>query len=213
MVFAMTEDAAGALRFRAREAFRRAFEELSSDRRGTTCRLAEQTAAGAVGRSLSDEDVRRLHEHAGYCRHCRRTVKGWGGAAIGLALFLEDAPLPQELGTTPVFGTVSPIAGAAGAVEGSGALTRMLAPIGRAVTSRAAAYALAAACLAVSVGLAAQLSHGDQVFFVPSPAAWKVPHTVPSAASERAAAHECRRPRRGAERALIGYSRVSLRHV
>ena len=179
IVFRMTEDAAGALLFRAREAFRRAFEELSRDRRGTSCRLAEQAAASAVGRSLPDDDVRRLQEHAGYCRHCRRTLKGWGGGAISLALFLEDAPLPQELEATPVFGTTSPIAGAPGAVAGSGALTRMLAQIGRAVTSRAAAYAVAAACLAVSVGLAAQLSHGDRAF-VPSAAAPMAPRAVPS---------------------------------
>ena len=179
IVFRMTEDAAGALLFRAREAFRRAFEELSRDRRGTSCRLAEQAAASAVGRSLPDDDVRRLQEHAGYCRHCRRTLKGWGGGAISLALFLEDAPLPQELEATPVFGTTSPIAGAPGAVAGSGALTRRLAQIGRAVTSRAAAYAVAAACLAVSVGLAAQLSHGDRAF-VPSAAAPMAPRAVPS---------------------------------
>jgi len=172
-VFVVTEDAASALLFRAREEFRRAFEELSSDRRAANCRLAEQTAAGAVGRGLSDNEVRRLDEHAGYCRHCRRTMKGWGGGAISLALFLEDAPLPQALETTPVFGTTMAVTGASGAVAGSGTLTRVLAQIGRSLTSRAAAYALAAACLAVSVGLAVQHSQGDQTFIV-------VPATGPS---------------------------------
>ncbi len=173
-VFGVTEEAAGALLFRAREEFRSAFEEVSSGRRAANCRLAEQTAAGAVGRSLSHDEVRRLDEHAGYCRHCRRTMKGWGVGAIGLALFLEDAPLPQALETTPVFGTAIAITGALGAVAGAGTLTRVLAQIGRTLTSRAAAYALAATCLAVSVGLAVHHSPGEQTFIV-------VPATAPSA--------------------------------
>lgn len=165
-VFSVTEDAATALLFRAREAFRRAFEELSSGRRVATCRLAEQMAAGAVGRGLSEDEARRLDEHAGYCRECRRAMKGWGGGAVGLALFLGVAPLPLELMTTPVFGTTLPVAGAANAVACSGAFMRVLAQMGRSLTSRAAAYALAAVCLAVSVGLAVHQSPGDRAFIL-----------------------------------------------
>ena len=161
-VFGVTEDAASALLLRAREEFRRGFAESSSGRRAAGCRLAEQTAVGAVGWSLSDDEARRLEEHAGYCRHCRRTMKGWGAGAIGLALFLEDAPLPQALETTPVFGTKTALAGAAGAAAGAGLLTRMFAQTGRSLASRTAAYTLAAACLALAVGLAVQHSPGDQ---------------------------------------------------
>ncbi|HEY5387633.1 MAG TPA: sigma factor-like helix-turn-helix DNA-binding protein [Thermoleophilia bacterium] len=166
IVFGLTTDAAGALLFRAREAFRRAFDELSSGGRASQCRLAEQTAAGAVGRGLSNDEARRLHEHAGYCRNCRQTMKGWGGSAISLALFFDDAPLPRELETTPVFATTVAIIGASSAASGSGTLTRALARIGRPFTSRAAAYALAAACLALSVGLAVHHSPGAQTFIV-----------------------------------------------
>ncbi len=157
VVFGVTEEAARALLFRARESFRRAFDELSAGRRGAPCRLAERAAAGAVGRGLSDDETRRLKEHAAYCRHCRRTMQPWGAAAIGLALFLEDAPLPELLETIPVSGVVrSPRDGRSAAA--SVAATGVLARIGRSLTGRAAAYALAAVCLAVSVGLVAQLS-------------------------------------------------------
>lgn len=166
IVFGVTTDAAEALLFRAREAFRRTFDELSSDRPDAKCRLAELTAAGAVGRILSDDEIRRLDEHAGYCRACRRTMKGWGGRAVGLALFLEDAPLPQALETTPVFGTTMAIIGASRVAADSGTLTGALTRIRRSLTSRAAAYALAAACLALSVGLAVHHTPGALTFIV-----------------------------------------------
>jgi DNA-directed RNA polymerase specialized sigma24 family protein len=161
IVFGVTADAAGALLFRAREEFRRAFDELSSDRRTAKCRLAELTASGAVGRSLPDDEVRRLDQHVGYCRQCRQTTKGWGSRALGLALLLDDSPLPQKLEMTPVFGTVAAIVGTV-AVAGARPRTRVFARIGRRLTSRAAAYALAAACLALSVGLAVHQSPGNR---------------------------------------------------
>ena len=165
VVFGVTEEAARALLFRAREGFRRAFDELSAGRRGAPCRLAERAAAGAVGRGLSDDETRRLKEHAAYCRHCRRTMQPWGAAAIGLALFLEDAPLPEALETIPVSGVVrSPRDGRSAAA--SVAATGVLARIGRSLTGRAAAYALAAVCLAVSVGLVAQLSRRHVSFAI-----------------------------------------------
>lgn len=162
IVFGVTADAADALLFRAREEFRRAFEGLSTDRRAAQCRLAELTAAGAVGRTLPDEEVRRLDEHAGYCRQCRRTMKDWGGNAVGLALFLEEGPLPQALETTPVFGATMSTIGSSGAPAGSGLLTR----IRRSLTSKAAAYALAAACSALAVGLAVNHTPGGVRYIV-----------------------------------------------
>lgn len=165
-VFGVTADAAGALLFRAREEFRRVFDELSSDQRAAKCRLAELTAAGAVGRLLSDAETRRLDEHAGYCRQCRRTMKGWGGRVLGLALFLEDAPLPQALETTPVFGATMATIGASGVPAEAGTRTGVLTRIRRSLTSRAAAYALAAACLALSVGLAMHHTPGAPTFIM-----------------------------------------------
>ncbi len=180
-VFGVTEEAAAALLFRAREEFRRAFEELSATRSTTRCRLAEQAAAGAVGRSLSADEVRRLDEHATYCRPCRRTMKEWGGRAIGLALFLEAAPLPPALETTPVFGSAVPIAGALGAAAGYGLVRRALGQTGRILKSRAAAYALAAACLALSIGIVTQLPQGDRSFVLLSGVALRLPQSAPSA--------------------------------
>jgi RNA polymerase sigma-70 factor, ECF subfamily len=183
VVFGVTEEAAGALLFRAREEFRRSFEKLSATRSTTGCRLAEQAAAGAVGRSLSADEVRRLDEHAAYCRPCRRTMKGWGGRAMGLALFLEAQPLPPALETTPVFGAAAPIAGALGAAAGYGLVGRVLVRTGRALTSKAAAYALAAACLALAIGIATQLPQGDRSFVLLPGAALRLPQGAPSATS------------------------------
>ena len=182
-VFGVTEEAASALLFRAREEFRRAFEELSAARDMAGCRLAEQAAAGAVGRSPSADEVRRLHEHAAYCRPCRRTMKGWGDLAIGLALFLEVAPLPPALETTPVFGTAVPIAGVLGAAAGAGLFRRTLGQMGRTLKSRAAAYALAVTCLALAVGIAMQLPQGDRSFVLLSGVALRLPQSAPSATS------------------------------
>ena len=126
---------------------------MSSDQRLSACRLAEQMVAGAVGRSLSTAEIHRLEEHAAYCRDCRRTMKGWRTGALGLAVCLERAPLPQALKRRRCSAPRCPIAGAAGAV-GRRRAKGMLAWIGRAATSRAAAYGLAAVCLTVAFGLA-----------------------------------------------------------
>jgi DNA-directed RNA polymerase specialized sigma24 family protein len=176
-VFGVTTDAAAAQLFRAREAFRRAFEDMSLDVRGTTCRLAEQTAAGAVGRKMSDYEMNRLREHAAYCRDCRRTMKTWRGGAAGLALFLRDEPPPLELERTPVFGFASPNLPALSVAAGSGALKRRLAPAWRMATSKAAAYVVAAACIALAVAVAAQPQGGVETPVTPS---FIVPWTVPT---------------------------------
>jgi DNA-directed RNA polymerase specialized sigma24 family protein len=152
--FAVTEDAAGGLLLRARETFRRAFEAQSALARTRNCRLAEQTAAGAVGRTVSDDEADRLQQHAGYCRHCRRTMADWREGPMGLALLLEEPALPAALETPPVFSTR--VVAAAAGVAGSSTLGRALRRTGQLLKSKKAAYALAAACLALSVGLAVE---------------------------------------------------------
>jgi len=150
-VFAVSEEAAGALLFRAREGFRQAFDEHSAVSRVGTCRQAEQAAAGAVGLGLGDDALRRLHRHAAYCKPCRAAMKTWGDGPVGLAVLLEPGPLPQALAVPPVFGMPEPgdlTAAAAASVFGRG-----LRSLGRFLRSRAAAYVLAAACLAFAGGL------------------------------------------------------------
>jgi DNA-directed RNA polymerase specialized sigma24 family protein len=173
-VLEVPEDAVNGLLFRAREEFRRAFREQSGDENRSSCRIAEQAAIGAVGRGLSADDRRKLREHAVYCRPCRKTMRTWEDRAVGLALFLPFAPLPESLNVVPVFGTplagyatgtksaASPAAarsvGAAGAIGG---LRRALRKTGALVTSKAAAYALALVCVAASAGVIAYVTQHD----------------------------------------------------
>ena len=104
-VFAITEEAAGALLFRAREEFREAFGARSArSGEGRGCRQAEQAVAGAVGLGLAGDQLQRLRLHAAYCRPCRRAMRAWGAAPVGLAAVLETAPLPKALAAPPVFG-------------------------------------------------------------------------------------------------------------
>jgi DNA-directed RNA polymerase specialized sigma24 family protein len=150
-VFAITEEAAGALLFRAREEFRAAFDARSAHPEGRGCRQAEQAVAGAVGLGLAGDQLQRLRLHAAYCRPCRRAMRTWGVAPAGLAAVLEPAPLPEALGAPPVFG------GAAEAAPDpsprAGALVA-LRPAARVLRSRAVAYVVAAACVALAAGVA-----------------------------------------------------------
>ena len=151
-VFSVTEEAAGAQLFRARETFQQALAARSTDLPGGTCRQAEQAAAGAVGQGLGDDELRRLRRHTAYCRTCRAVMKSWGGAPIGLAVLLRQPPVPQALAAAPVFG--GPPAGEAPVAAGTGVLGRVFRPVGRALRSRSAAYVVAAACIALAVGVA-----------------------------------------------------------
>ncbi len=153
-VFAVTEEAAAALLFRAREEFRVALAARSAGLVGGACRQAEQAAAGAVGQGLDDDQVQRLRRHAAYCRPCRAVMKDWGGGLVGLAVLLEGAAPPPALATVPVFGGsgASPVDVAAAA--GVGVLGRMLRPVARVLRGRAAAYVVAAACIALAAGVA-----------------------------------------------------------
>ena len=200
MVLGISGAAATALLFRAGEEFRRAFEELSSGRRGSGahCRLAEQAAASAVGRGLADDDRRKLEGHAAYCRSCRKTMKAWGAGAVGLALFVKNPPLPDALTAAPIYGeaAVSPtpaVAGAGGATaavavsgaSGAGAVARALVMVRTALASRAMAYGFAAVCLAVAVGLGvyiAEIGPRQVLLFTVRPASpiAGLPSPVPS---------------------------------
>ena len=103
-VFAITEESAGALLFRAREEFRAAFDAGPARPEGRGCRQAEQAVAGAVGLGLAGDQLQRLRLHAAYCRPCRRAMRRWGAAPVGLAAVLEPASLPEALAAPPVFG-------------------------------------------------------------------------------------------------------------
>ena len=152
-VFSVTTEAAGAQLFRARETFQQALAARATDLPGGTCRQAEQAAAGAVGQGLGDDELRRLRRHTAYCRTCRAVMKGWGGAPIGLAVLIKSPPVPQALAMAPVFGGGAP-AGEAALAAGTGPLGRILWPVGRVLRSRSAAYVVAAACIALAIGVA-----------------------------------------------------------
>ena len=180
VVLGMPAAAGAALLFQAREAFLNAFNALTADLGTASCRLAERVAASAVGRTLADDELRRLREHAAYCKPCRKTMRSWGAGPIGLGLFPAGTPLPKELDRAPVFAEVGggrrvTRAAAGGAVlagvgvaGGLGAVAAAAATLRRAVASRTAAYALAAACLVAVAGMAVYVSQRD-IRLVPLP--------------------------------------------
>ncbi len=152
-VFAVTEEAAGALLFRAREEFRVALAARSTGLVGGACRQAEQAAAGAVGQGLGDDELQRLRRHAAYCRPCRAVMKSWAGGSVGLAVLLEGASPPLALATVPVFGGAGASSVDVPAAAGAGVLGRMLRPAGRVLRGRAVAYVVAVACIALAAGV------------------------------------------------------------
>jgi RNA polymerase sigma factor (sigma-70 family) len=191
-VLGLSEETAKATLFRAREDFRRAFEEQSQGRRDQSCRLAEQAAAGSVGRGMAVEELRKLREHAEYCRRCRRTMRSWSEGVSGLALFLREAPLPVELQAVPVFGaalagagqsstsaTAARAAGAAGTAGGAGIVSRAFGRTGRALSSRSTAYAVTLACLVASAGVIAYVAQHDWTRIVRVPQIVRVRQLVP----------------------------------
>ncbi len=145
-VFDTSEEAAGILLFRAREAFRTAYGFGAAQAGGGRCRQADRVLAGAVGIGLAEEEARRLRDHASYCRPCRRALRSWNAGPVGLATALAPEPPPQALATPPVF-----------AVEASAVSTPVTVAtarrVRRVVAGRTFAYVLAAACLAIAVGV------------------------------------------------------------
>ena len=190
-VLGLSGEAAKALLFRAREEFRRAFEEQSQGGRDQGCRLADQAAAGSVGRGMAADELRKLREHAEYCRRCRRTMRSWGNGVAGLALFLRSAPLPDSLQAVPVFGSApvpsEPVvasgsnraARVAGAGGTAGVLSRVFAGTGRALASRSTAYAVTFICLAASAGAMAYVTQHNWTRIVHVPQIVRVRELVP----------------------------------
>jgi RNA polymerase sigma factor (sigma-70 family) len=176
-VMGVSAEAAKTLLFRAGEKFRGAFEALSGNQTVATCRFAEQEAATSVGRGLSADDTRRLHDHARYCEPCRATTATWGLGAAGLALFVGETRLPRALQKVPVFGTwAAPVVAAqavdAKAAAGMGVVVGTLARFRAVVGSRATAYAVAAVCLVALVGVVMFGTHTELrkvIMFVPRP--------------------------------------------
>jgi len=150
-VFAITEESAGALLFRAREEFRAAFDAGSARLEGRGCRQAEQAVAGAVGLGLAGDQLQRLRLHAAYCRPCRRAMRRWGAAPVGLAAVLEPASLPEALAAPPVFGGAI---AAAPVPSPRAGLLAALRPAAHLLRSRTVAYVVAVACLALAAGVA-----------------------------------------------------------
>ena len=138
---------------RARSSARRcaARPGYMSDR---TCRQAEEALAGAVGLGLDDDGLARLRRHAGYCRPCRKVMRTWTAAGVGLAAVLLPPPPPESLAAAPVFGDV--VGPAPDAGRSRPLLLLPLARTVQALRGRAAAWVIAAACLALAGGLVVQ---------------------------------------------------------
>ena len=151
VVLGVGEETAAALLFKAREVFRAALRERGGDVARGGCRQAEEGLAGAVGLGMSEDERSRLARHADYCRPCRKVMKGWPEAAAGLAVVLVEPRLPQALTVAPVFDDVPRRPAAAPAHR------RALAAAGHTVRSRAAAWAVAVACVALAAGV---IAHG-----------------------------------------------------
>jgi hypothetical protein len=101
-----------------------------------------------------------------------------------------------------VFGTATAIAGASSVIAGSGALTGALTRMRRTLASRAAAYALAAACLALSIGLAVHHSPGAQTIVM-------LPASGPHVARSAQQAARVDRPPVGGSHAGAARARVA----
>jgi RNA polymerase sigma factor (sigma-70 family) len=112
-VLGISRGAAETLLFRAREAFRSTFEEISRSPspRDEGCVYARSVALAVVGRDLSPAQRRELDAHVKGCPACRRSLQLQGGLAVGLGLFVRQLA-PPWLGGPPL----TPTAAAAGAL-------------------------------------------------------------------------------------------------
>jgi RNA polymerase sigma-70 factor, ECF subfamily len=163
----ISRGSAEVLLFRARHSFRRSFTSLTAEPdRAVACTFAERAAAEAVGGRLSDVRRRHVLHHAEHCPDCRRTVKGWSGAAVGLGIALplvavELFHTSSAAAALAGVAAASSAAAAGSAVGAAGAALLASASGSAAGASAAAAAAGAAATLAapaVSAGLIAKIS-------------------------------------------------------
>lgn len=148
-ILGVSRGATETLLFRAREAFRQKYAELSREHPAGDCDLARQATAAAVGGELPVDERRKLMDHARYCPECRETVKSWGVAAVGLGLFLHAAPLPAALQAPLSLGAVGSGAGLTVVTGG------VVAKLGGAVAIKIAVVAAAATCAVSAAGVTA----------------------------------------------------------
>ena len=119
-VLGVSNSATEARLFRAREAFRRTYADLTRPWRRAHCDVARQAAVDSVGRGFNERQRRRVLRHAETCPDCGETVKGWGVATVGLAVLLPQVPLPAGLLASPFAALGAAAAGAAGAGAAAG---------------------------------------------------------------------------------------------
>jgi RNA polymerase sigma-70 factor, ECF subfamily len=120
-ILGVSRGATETLLFRAREAFRHDYAELTREHPAGDCHLAREATVAAVGSELPTDVRRKIVDHARYCPECRTTVKSWGVAAVGLGLFLHSVPLPAALQAPLSFGAAGASAAGAGAAGASAA--------------------------------------------------------------------------------------------
>jgi RNA polymerase sigma factor (sigma-70 family) len=93
-VLGLTKGSADVLLSRARTGFRRVFLTGAGALTGR-CDRADKALATGVGRG--EPVPAALLEHSQTCPDCRRAVKLWGAAPVGLALLLPQVALPAKL--------------------------------------------------------------------------------------------------------------------
>lgn len=185
-VLGLTKGSADVLLSRARAGFRRTFLAGAGSLRGR-CDRADKALAAGVGRGEPVPST--LLEHSRSCPDCRRAVKLWGVAPVGLGLLLPQVALPAKLSLGATLAAAeaagiavpaglaaasaagasaagSAVAGsaAAGAAAGSGAAataggTGLLAALGSAAGVKVATLAAVATAAVSMTGLAAR--HAD----------------------------------------------------
>lgn len=158
-VLGVSNSATEARLFRAREAFRRAYAELTKPWLRGRCDVARQAAVESVGRGFSERQRRRVLRHAETCPECGEAVKGWGVAAVGLGALLPQIPLPAGILASPFAALGAGVAGA-GAAGGAGVAGSGLAAgaVGTGVASAGAAGTATGAGLAAAGALAGKVA-------------------------------------------------------
>ena len=145
----ISRGSAEVLLFRARHSFRRSFTSLTAEpERTAACTVAERAAAEAVGGRLSDARRRHILHHAEHCPDCRRTVKGWSGAAVGLGIALPLVAVELfHTSSAAAAGSAAGAAGAAATLAPPAMSAGLIAKISTLLTAKAATVAAATTCL------------------------------------------------------------------
>ena len=147
-VLGLTKGSADVLLSRARAGFRRVFLAGAGALTGR-CDRADGVLAAGVGRG--EPVPAALLEHSRTCPDCRRAVKLWGAAPVGLGLLLPQVALPAKLS----LGATLAAAQAAGITLPAG-----LGAAGAAGVSAAASGASAAGTAGATAGAGASAATG-----------------------------------------------------